>query len=221
MAEGTLKWTAPDDAVVIAAVARAMRHQADVGELDTPVKADDIGAHLGVSDRSTIRNRLLPILNRLLRDKRLRVSGVGNNRRWIVTGLGAGIMRAEELPESPQHRDWRMALEWFTERIPALRHELRELAPKTDTLLGSDQASAVEWLAHFEQLGSLWLTMAVARYCVTRLEPDDARADPGVFRNPNGNAAPDWKKVWAQDRQRVAPQRNERKPAQSKVIEGS
>ena len=148
------RWRPPTDLLVLAAVDRAQRHR-QFPEHGDPTLSE-IAAHLGMAWGPHASRRLHPLVDRLTHELGwLERSRRVSQDRWGVTDAGAErLARAsvdgvlEELPESPQHREWREARAQAAARIERLQSELGELLAKVGRLLDADDpVPASEWLA--------------------------------------------------------------------------
>jgi len=176
------RWRSPSDALVLAAVDRAQRHRPTPHSGDPTLSA--IAAHLGMTWGPVASRRPRPIIDRLTSELGwLRRSRRAGQDRWALSDAGAErLARAgaegvfEELPESPQHREWRAAHAHAAARIEELRGELGELLAKVNGLLdASEPVPSADWLACVEPLRDLTEAAGVASFCLYELaEPDDA-----------------------------------------------
>lgn len=185
------QWQPPSDALVLAAVDRAHRHRF---RDDLQVRLADVAAHLGMSWGPHTSRRLRPIVDRLT-DERGWLKRSRRQRRdgWRLTDAGAEALSralldgaAEELPESPQHREWRTAREHARARIDGLKNELGERLAALNALLDAEHPPpATELLAFAEPVKELIEAVAIAHYCLyERAEPDDACNDSRDPREP-------------------------------------
>jgi hypothetical protein len=189
------RWQPPSDPLVLAAVDRAHRHRfhEEYGDATLP----EIAHHLGMDWGPHASRRLRPIVRRLTDNLGwLRQSRHRGQDGWALTDAGAGRLArallddiADELPESPQHRQWRAARDHAAARIEGLEGELGELLAKVNAMLDTDErASAADWLACAKALRDLTVAVGVASYCLyERPEPDDARADRDEGIEPTGS----------------------------------
>lgn len=182
--KGASRRPPPRDALVLAAVDRAYRHRASV---QPGVSLTEIADHLGLSPGPAASRRLHPTVDRLTYE----LGWLHTSRRWsrdcwaltdrgheeLSRALVAGI--ADELPESPQHREWRAARQHAAVRLEELRTELGELMAKLNGLIDAQPpASAAELVALAEPLHDHTTALAMAHYCLhERAQPDDAHAD--------------------------------------------
>lgn len=189
------RWHPPSDLLVLAAVDRAHRHRFNEDYGDATLK--EIAQHLGTTWGPHTSRRLRPIVRRLTDDLGwLRQTRHRGHDGWALTDAGGErLARAlldgvgDELPESPQHRQWREAREHAAARIDALKNELGEALAEVDKMLDAEvPAPAAEWLAQAGTLRQLAAAVGVARYCLyERPEPDDAHADRDQFIEPSGS----------------------------------
>jgi hypothetical protein len=119
------------DDEVIAAVDRAARHRAPEGRGDRGVPVWVIVDHLGFVRSGWATRQLRPQLDGLVAGGMLETSRRHGRTCWTLTSAArkrlAAWQRAgkvPELPESPQHRTWRMARTYAAENIDRLRAEV-------------------------------------------------------------------------------------------------
>ena len=188
------RWRPPSDLLVLAAVDRAQRHR-QFPEHGDPTLSE-VAAHLGMAWGPHASRRLRLIVDQLTGEfgwleRSRRVS----QDRWGLTDAGAQrLARAgvdgvlEELPESPQHREWREARAHAAARIEGLQSDLGEALAKLGRLLDAhDPVPSSEWLAQMEPLRELVQAVAIATYCLHELpEPDDATAAPAAPHSLRG-----------------------------------
>jgi hypothetical protein len=189
------RWRPPSDLLVLAAVDRAHRHRFHEGYRDATLSG--IARHLGMTWGPHASRRLRPIVRRLTDELGwLRQSRHRGQDRWALTDTGAQrLARAllegvgDELPESPQHRQWRAAREHALVRIEALKSELGEVLAKVNAMLDSEApAPATDWVACANALRELTVAVGIASYCLyERPEPDDAHADRDDGIQPSGS----------------------------------
>ena len=84
-----------------------------------------------------------------------------------------------QLPESPQHREWREARAMAGREIERFRHELREYLQRTLLLLDADPpVNSDAWFQLGESLRAPCRRLGSAVHCLWEwTEPDDAHAD--------------------------------------------
>lgn len=184
----------PPDELVLAALERAARHQA---REDPAVPVWAILEHLAVPPRSWaarhVRSRLLA----------MHATGLlGCSRRhgaqtWVLTDAGTrrlheavGAAGLAALPESPQHRAWRLAHIAAAHEIERFRDALNELLGRAARTLESHaQPHSDAWLELAEELQRACWRLASASYCLYEwAEPDDARADVDEHLEPADDA---------------------------------
>ncbi|HTA33722.1 MAG TPA: helix-turn-helix transcriptional regulator [Solirubrobacteraceae bacterium] len=185
------------DALTLAAVERAVRHQPPGTRRAVPTWA--VYEHLGVSSRSRAA--------RLLRAQLAALDGTALTRgkshgvvTWELTGAGRrrlSRLRAKgelpELPESPQHRAWREARALAEQRIEGFRTALLDDVKQAHALLGSPQEPGEPpsdaWFELGERLHQGSKRLASATYCLHEWpEPDDAHADIDHHTHPGDKA---------------------------------
>jgi DNA-binding XRE family transcriptional regulator len=191
------------DVLVLAAIDRAECHSG------RDARGVPIWAVLGHLDTATRTKRAREVRDRL---EALEVAGALECGRrhgvpvWVLTGRGRRRLsrarragRLPVLPESPQHRAWRLARGLAEQRIGEFRLGILEAAEHAQELLDVpasglpvlDAPGAVpgscsdEWLEVGEQLQRACRRLASASYCLWEWrEPDDARADIDDLSGP-------------------------------------
>jgi hypothetical protein len=176
-------YTEVADALIFAAVERAMRHVKP--EPDT--------------------NRLLwPRLEGLRRAGLLTVTEPRHEPLWSLTDIGqerlASAREAGEvgdLPESPQYRAWRHARTKAAVRIDGFRSELLYAVGEAQSFIDRYRPPmSKEWFEVSERLRLASWRMASATYCLTEwIEPEDEF--PDVDENPGPR--PGRRAIWAWD----------------------
>jgi hypothetical protein len=188
------RWRPPSDALVLAAADRARRHR-DGSERGATLAA--IADHLGMTWGPHASRRLRPIVDRLASELGwLQHSRWQSRDYWALTSTGSERLSramvegiAEELPESPQHREWRRLREHAAARIETLRAELGELLAEVNAMIDAEQQpSTAAWLKSAKRLNDTTVAIGVASYCLyEHPEPDDARADHHELIDSSGN----------------------------------
>jgi len=126
------------DALILAAMERAQRH---ARHKDAGVSYGAVVAHLGMPMGSATGRRLRP------RFREIEAAGlIAPAKRhgvivYTTTRKGAKLLRDAEpvqLPESPQHRQWREARAAATERVGGFRDDLRALLERGAALVADD-----------------------------------------------------------------------------------
>ena len=200
------RWQPPSDELVLAAVDRAYRHRPTLDYGDPPASA--VADHLGITWNAHASRRLRPILARLSDERGwLRRSRVRGRDRWALTEAGSRRLAqaavdgvVDELPESPQHRQWRTAREHAAVRLAELQDELSELLARVNAMLEAPEpAAAADWLSCVQPLRDLTEAIGVATYCLhERPEPHDPTADRDERIEPHGSRS-SWRHPRAWD----------------------
>lgn len=191
-------FTPVPDALVLAAVQRAQRHG------PKNILRQDVVAHLGFVRSSGTTRRLRPQLESLRAAGSLERSRRHGLEIWELTPAGrrrlAAARRAGkvgELPESPQHREWRHAREDAERRYDDFRTLLYvTLEAAEDAAEPPAGTSSEMWFELGERLGAAFWLMGSATYCRDEWpEPDDARADRDEARvgQRGRRGTSDWK----------------------------
>jgi hypothetical protein len=177
------RFTAPTDALVLAAIERAERHQAQHRSA-VPVWA--ILEHLALAPRSAPARHVRARLDALQAAGSLACARRHGIATWALTSAGrrrAGrAARAGELcalPESPQHRAWRNARTAAAQERERFQRLLRERLEHATALLDAEPPPHSDaWLELAEELQRACRRLASASHCLYEwAEPDDARAD--------------------------------------------
>lgn len=173
----------PSEGLLLAAIDRAYRHRR---RAENPgVRLASVKEHLGLASGSASTRRLRPIWDRLHADCLIEPSGPRGQSLWRLTSAGVERLQAVrqrgmlELPESPQHRDWREARRVASEQITSFRDELRmALADTADLLVIEPVTEPDSWREAGERLQRACSHVGWAVYCLREwAEPDDSRAD--------------------------------------------
>ncbi|HWM63416.1 MAG TPA: hypothetical protein VNP96_05435 [Solirubrobacterales bacterium] len=171
-------YTAVSDAFILAATERAERHE----------QADDVWVvylteHLGFEACPDTNRSLLPRLEALHRAGLLTsrerrgepyfgLTTVGRER--LATHREAGDIG--ELPESPQHRAWRLARVKAALRIEEFQRELVAALEDADRLINKYRPTTLskDWFELSERLRCTTWRVGSALYCLAEwVEPDD------------------------------------------------
>jgi hypothetical protein len=179
-----------EDELILAAVDRAQRHRQA-----SEVWVGAVSEHLG----------FLPVghTTRKLRDplERLRIAGfLAHSERqmreqWSLTSAGQEELarlraagRVGDLPESPQHREWRLARVEARRRSNEFRGYLNRATEEADEMAAAARVfPSRRWFEVGERLRAAhWLVGAVTHCLEEWDEPDDARPD----NDPEPNLAP-------------------------------
>jgi hypothetical protein len=174
------------DVTVLAAIDRAVRHR-----VRPVVPIWSIFEHLGIPRRS---RRVRTQIFELVQAGAVERSRVRSIEQFSLTPAGRRRLRRAgevELPESPQHQEWRNAQVLAVQEIQRFRDVLRELLADASALLDSGAPSDV-WFELAERLEHTARTLGSATYCLyewaepsdeepdvdDRSERDDERLDP-------------------------------------------
>jgi hypothetical protein len=160
------------DLTVLAAIDRAERHR---GRPGVPVWL--IFEHLGIPRRS---RRARVQLQALVRDGAIEQRRAHGVDVWTLAPSGRRRLRAVgrvDLPESPQHCQWRNARTLAAQEIERFRAAMSELVTDANALLGETPGSDA-WFELADRLHSAARRLGSATYCLNEwMEPDDNRAD--------------------------------------------
>lgn len=178
------------DELVLAAIDRAERHR--TGEQEA-IPFWMVVAHLGFVRNSWTSRRLGPQLERLI------TRGLVSNARrkgidvWGLTDAGRERLNVarkagevEELPEAPQHREWRRTREVAAERIDRFRECAKRGTEEATVLLESSRrVHSDAWLKLADRLELAYRQLGRATYCLYEwAEPEDATADVDDYKDP-------------------------------------
>lgn len=171
----------PTDELLLAAIARAERHQQR-----SAVALSILKGHLGIAHNGATTRRLRPQLETLIAAEQIQRSRRHSVIVWSLTSQGRkrleaaqGAGQVGELPESPQHQNWSKAQTIAGERIEQYHDELHRVLADTAILLGTEPpAPSEDWIARGDQLERACRRYGSALYCRREwAEPDDAQAD--------------------------------------------
>jgi hypothetical protein len=143
----------PSPELVLIAIDRAYRHRLHPENPGASMSA--IKEHLGLPHTGATTVRLRPVWQTLEADKLIEQTRRRSIVFWQLTRNGhrrlATALDASELyplPESPQHRKWRVTHAAAGERIEGFHADLAELLDEAATLLdASRQPASGEWYA--------------------------------------------------------------------------
>jgi len=160
------------DVTVLAAIDRAERHR---GRQGVPVWL--IFEHLGIPRRS---RRVRAQLQALVQDGAIEQRRAHGVDIWVLAPSGrkrlqeAGLV---DLPESPQHREWRNARVLAAQEIERFRASLGDALKEASARL-SDTPGSDAWFELAEELRCAARRLGSAIYCLHEwMEPSDDRAD--------------------------------------------
>jgi DNA-binding PadR family transcriptional regulator len=166
------------EALVLAALERAQRHDE---RRRSGVVYSVLVQHLGLQMGSATGRRLRPRL------RELEASGLVApiKRHGIVlyelTPRGKRRLKAEGavvLPESPQHRAWRVARNAAEERIGEFQEDIRRLLGEGGRLLAGDAIASEDWFVLGELLEKACSRVGSATHCLREwAEPSDDGPD--------------------------------------------
>lgn len=172
----------PSEEMVLAAIERAFRHRRHPQNPGVPLSV--VKEHLGLSRHGSDTRRLQPVVDALHAAGQIERTERHGLVLWRLTAAGKRRLSTAwrrgtiELPESPQHREWREAHCAAGDRIDRLRDELEAALDRTRTLLGTEQRDADVWFAVSRELQRACYRLGSATYCRFEwMEPDDASAD--------------------------------------------
>lgn len=174
----------PSDDLVLAAIERAERHR---GEPDHPgATLARIKRHLDLAHHGGTTRRLRPKLEALQAAGLIKTFRRYSKDHWQLTDTGQqrldGLRREDklgELPESPQHRDWREAQAAAAQRIAGFRGDLRGTLNEAIVLLEADtESDSATWFELSERLRQAGRLYASAIHCLREWpKPADSHAD--------------------------------------------
>jgi hypothetical protein len=173
------------DLLVLAAIDRAERQEQVDG-----VQWGHIPMHLGFPSAAATTRKLRLQVDALTDAGAIRQSRRRGCNVWGLTDAGrAGLAAVRnvgkllELPEAPQHREWRQARAKAAREIEWLRDQLRSALEREQSSLSDGQADPRAWLDHGERVQGRCLQLASAYYCLHGwLEPDGAEPDTKALR---------------------------------------
>ncbi len=180
----------PPDALVLAALERAARHQA---REDPAVPVWAILEHLAIPRRSGAARHVGSRLAAMHAAGLLERSRRHGAQTWALTSAGARRLRQARgagglapLPESPQHRAWRIARTAAAHEIERFRDALEERLRRASLTLESQQTPHSDtWLELADELQRAGRRLASASYCLYEwAEPDDAHVDADEHLDP-------------------------------------
>jgi hypothetical protein len=160
------------DLTVLAAIDRAERHR---GRPGVPVWL--IFEHLGIPRRS---RRVRAQLQSLVQDGAIEQRRAHGVDVWVLVPNGHRRLRRAgrvDLPESPQHRDWRNARTIAAQEIERFRGTLHDTIIEASALL-NDTPGSDAWFELAERIRGAARLLGSATYCLHEwMEPSDDRAD--------------------------------------------
>ncbi len=180
------------DELILAALDRAMRHR----ERQEAATKNSIYQHLAIPTRSGAArhvHRRIAALEETGAVERSRRHGFDV---WSLTSYGWRRLQPAqhagkiELPESPQHQEWRNARNLAGQEIERFREEIRDCI--TDAMEQVDSEARSDVLYEIaERLNFQCRRLASATYCLEEwVEPDDAHADIDTRLEPGEENLP-------------------------------
>jgi hypothetical protein len=172
----------PADRLVLAAVARAVRHRLDGA---SGVALWLILDHLAIAPRASAARHVRLRLAALERDGSLSAGRRHSVSVWAPTDRGLRRLRRDaraldELPESPQHRAWRQARVTAGQELDRFAADLDALLAQAGSLLagGAPSAGSDAWLVLAEELRHACRRVGSAVHCLHEWpEPGELLAD--------------------------------------------
>ncbi len=163
------------DELMLAALDRACRHNER-----TAVRFATAVEHMGLTPGAASTRRLRPQRESLQAAGLIEQSKAYGREVWGLTTKGRRRLSRgtpPELPESPQHREWREARALAEQEIERLRSQLRDCITDAMERLDSESPSDVLFAVGERLQRECW-RVASATYCLDEwAEPDDATAD--------------------------------------------
>jgi hypothetical protein len=188
------------DLLVLTAIGRAECHN-----LPQRVLWGDIALHLGLEASSATTTRLRPLVGVLVDAGEVIQSSHGGYSTWALTEQGRdrlknqrGAAKPLELPESPQHREWRQARAQAASELHRIRDQLGATLKLALSELSDERSEPEAWRATGKSLGTDCTRLASAYFCVHKWpEPDDTQRDT--------NALSEWSRALARGTANAGP----------------
>jgi hypothetical protein len=194
------------DMLILAAIERAVCHGASEAWIVV------VGEHLGFERTAHNTRRLRLQLENLRAKHRWAASSERYGREyWSLTPAGRRHLaaarragRVGELPESPQHREWRHAQAEAGRRMEGFRVLLFKALEDVGPAASVTPPDSAAWFALGERLAAAFWLLGSAIYCLEEwAEPDDARPDtdenPGPAPGRRVTSAWDEKEAMAKE----------------------
>jgi hypothetical protein len=183
------RFATPTDELILAAIGRAERHQAD---RRSAAPAWAIFEHLALPPRSAPARHVRARLDALRAAGMLDCARRHGVTTWALTSAGRRRVRRADagelsaLPESPQRRAWRNARTAAAQELERFQRQLRQRLERAAALLDADPAPHSDaWLELAEELQRACRRLASASHCLYEwAEPDDTRADIDTHVEP-------------------------------------
>ncbi len=176
--------------LVLAAIERAKLHHS---KDDPSVFAGIVFEHLNIPRRGRSARQLRSRLEDLREAGLVEETQLRGYQTWSLTQSGKERLDAArgdvQLPESPQHRKWRLAREESEREIAGFRRDVRRLLKVVLGLLAAKSVRSDEWFEIADHLGRACWTVASAIYCREEWpEPTDEKPDRDEHREPTDSA---------------------------------
>jgi hypothetical protein len=190
---GRRRFEPVSDDLVLAAVDRAERHRWGSRSKDAGVAWGEIVAHLGFVHVGWTTRQLRPQVDALVAMGLLSTDRRHGRTYWTPTAITRRrlaslrrVGRAPYLPESPQHRIWRLARTSAAEHIDRFRIELGHELDKGTTLVARPrQTHSDAWFDLGDRVSDVCRLLGSATHCLYEWsEPDDATADVDERNDP-------------------------------------
>lgn len=187
------------DALILAAVERAMRHGTDAVWIPKVIE------HLGFRYSRHNTRRVRRDLEHLAAPQNWCVERSERHGRdyWTLTETGKTFLKRQreqgnvgELPEAPQHREWRQSRAGAAAHIDEFRVLLdAAMEAAEDARVAHAAPASAVWFELGQRLGAAFWLVGSATYCRDEWpEPDDAflDSDPDPGQPPGRRALGAW-----------------------------
>ncbi|HVY78870.1 MAG TPA: hypothetical protein VG898_10220 [Solirubrobacterales bacterium] len=182
------------DVLILAAVERAMRHGTDAVWIPKVIE------HLGFRYSRYNSRRVRRDLEHLAAPQNKCVARSERHGRdyWTLTETGKTFLKSQrdqgkvgELPESPQHREWRQSRYAAAAQMDEFRALLdAAVEAAEDARLAPTSPPSADWFELGQRLGAAFWLVGSATYSRDEWpEPDDARLDSDPDPGPPGRRA--------------------------------
>jgi hypothetical protein len=168
------------DTLILAATARAECHSEAIG-----VRLTAIAEHLGMSPGPVRSRSLRPRLEALNEADAVRAFRIHGAKVRGLTPRGRQRLararrtgRLQALPESPEHRQWRLAHLRAAGELDAIHEQLCSELEQAMSLIATQAGDSEAWSELGLRLRRHCAQMATAHYCLYEwAEPDDTQPD--------------------------------------------